>query len=124
IVVNDCSPDDTEIVVRRFSDPRLRYVANERNLGVPENLNRAMSYATGTFMVLLEDHDILEPRYLEDTLAVMQKYPSVGVVATGLMTIDDSGRVLEDYVGAFNDKMPGRQMLRRLLTKHDWPFSV
>jgi len=124
IVVNDCSPDETARVVAQFNDSRLRYVENERNLGVPENLNRAMGLARGEFMVLLEDHDILEPTYLEETLAVMSRHPSVGVVATGLVTIDQDGIPQEDYLGAFPEFVPGRQLVRRLLTRHDCPFSV
>jgi glycosyltransferase involved in cell wall biosynthesis len=124
VVVDDCSPDDTAAVVRGFTDPRLRYVLNEKNLGVPENLNRAMSLATGEFLVLLEDHDLMEPTYLEKTLEVMRRNPAVGFVATGCLTIDEEDRPLERYVEDLPEAMPGRALLRRLLTRTDCPFSV
>jgi len=54
IVVDDCSPDNTKEVVEAFSDSRIRYVRNERNLGVPANLNYAISLTKGRFLVLLE----------------------------------------------------------------------
>jgi len=124
IVVNDCSPDDTAEAVRGFTDPRVRYVLNEKNLGVPENLNRAMSLASGKFLVLLEDHDLLEPTYLEETLEVMRRHPGVGFVATGCLTIDEEDRPLERYVENLPEALPGHALLRRLLTRTDCPFSV
>lgn len=124
IVVNDCSPDDTAGVARGFTDPKIRYVLNEINLGVPENLNRAMSLARGEFLVLLEDHDLLEPTYLEETLEVMRRHPGVGFVATGCLAIDEGDRPLGRYVEDLPVAMPGRALLRRLLTRTGCPFSV
>jgi glycosyltransferase involved in cell wall biosynthesis len=124
VVVNDCSPDDTAGVVRGFTDPRIRYVLNEKNLGVPENLNRAMSLARGEFLVLLEDHDLLEPTYLEETLGVMRRHPTVGFVATGCLTIDEQDHPLERYIVPFPDAMEGRKLLRWILTRAGCPFSV
>jgi len=124
VVVNDCSPDDTAGVVGGFTDPRIRYVLNEKNLGVPENLNRAMSLATGEFLVLLEDHDLLEPNYLEETLGVLRRHPNAGFVATGCLTIDEEDRPLERYVEDLPEAMAGHALLRRLLTRTDCPFSV
>lgn len=124
VVVDDVSPDNTAEVVQSFSDRRIRYIRNTKNLGVPENLNRAIFLGTGTYLVLLEDHDLLEPTYLEETLKIMERYPSVGFAATGLVTIDESGNMLERYVEKLPEFMAGRKLLRRLLTRTNCPFSV
>ena len=124
VVVNDCSPDETEQVVRSIPDPRIHYHLNERNLGVPENLNRAMSLARGKYLVLLEDHDLLDPRYLEETLRVAEAHPTVGFVATGLDTIDAQDRAAQRFVSPLPEFMPGRDLLRYLLTRTGCPFSV
>jgi glycosyltransferase involved in cell wall biosynthesis len=124
VVVNDCSPDDTDQIVRSFRDPRIRYHVNSENLGVPENLNRAMSLARGDHLVLLEDHDLLAPTYLEETLRVMRSHPSVGFVAAGLIIIDEEDRRFEHFVEELPEFVPGRWLVRRLLTRADCPFSV
>ncbi len=124
IVVDDQSPDHTAEVVESFSDRRIKFSRNKKNLGVPENLNYALSLAKGDYLVLLEDHDILEPNYLEETLALMARHPSVGFVATGLVTIDEKDVPLERYVENLPEFMEGRNLLRRLLTRTDCPFSV
>lgn len=124
IVVDDCSPDNTAEVMRGFNDKRIRYVRNDKNLGVPENLNRAVSMGRGEYLVLLEDHDLLEPTYLEAVLDIAERYPSVGFIATGLVSIDAHDKPIERYVEKFSEFMPGNYLLRRLLTRTDCPFSV
>lgn len=124
IVVDDQSPDDTREVVRSIKDERLRYFRNEQNLGVPRNLDRALGYARGRYVLLLEDHDLLAPTYLEETLRLMRDYPSVGFVATGIVIIDEKGSPQRQHVERLPERMPGRRLLRRLLTRASCPFSV
>ena len=124
VIVDDLSPDDTGAVVERYRDPRIRYIRNDVNRGVPENLNRALELGTGEYLVLLEDHDLLDETYLEKTVALLDANPSVGFVATGLTTIDESGVPLERYQESFPAVTPGTVMLRRLLRRTDCPFSV
>jgi len=124
VVVDDQSPDNTTEVVRSFSDQRIRLTRNDINLGVPQNLNYTMSLAKGDYLILLEDHDVLYPNYLQATLALMMRYPSVGFVATGIVTIDEKGVPQERYVENLPEFMDGRKLLRRLLTRTDCPFSV
>jgi len=102
----------------------VRYIRNERNLGVPENLNRALSLARGEFLILLEDHDLIEPTYLEETLRLMRRYPTAGFAATGCETIDDYGRVHERFANELPEFLHGKELLHRLLTRVDCPFSV
>lgn len=124
IVVDDASPDDTAAITAAFTDPRVRYVRNDRNLGVPANYNRAYALATGEFVLLLEDHDLLDPQFLERIVDVFRRHPNVGFVATALEVIDEHGRPVRTCSTDFPEAMRGRRMLRRLLTRTSCPFSL
>jgi glycosyltransferase involved in cell wall biosynthesis len=124
VVVDDVSPDATPELARRFTDPRIRYSRNDRNLGVPENLNRAFSLARGRYLVLLEDHDLIAPDYLEATLAILEREPSVGFVGTGIVIIDQDGKPVRQWIAELGEVTPGRELLRFLLTNTTCPFSV
>ena len=41
-VVDNCSTDNTEEVVRSFDDPRLKYVKHPENIGGINNINSAI----------------------------------------------------------------------------------
>ena len=71
MVIDDGSPDDTRAVVERFSDPRMVYLCNEKNLGPEGNWNRCLEVATGDYFKLLPHDDVLHPHCLERQVAVL-----------------------------------------------------
>lgn len=74
IIVDDCSTDATDDAVRPFlSDPRIRYIKNERNLGAAESRNRALREAKGRFVAFLDSDDLWLPEKLEKQLEFMAK---------------------------------------------------
>ena len=82
IIVNDNSPEDIDKIVSSYSDTRIRYYKNERNLGkesIVLNWNKCLSYAKGEFFVLLCDDDILEPTFIEKMYSLTLKYPQCNV---------------------------------------------
>jgi glycosyltransferase involved in cell wall biosynthesis len=61
VVQDNASTDETEALVQGVAtlDSRVVYARNERNLGVAENIRRALDSARGSYVVLLGDDDIL-----------------------------------------------------------------
>ena len=48
LIVDDCSTDETQSIVRTFNDPRIRYMRNEENIGAALTRNRALREVKGT----------------------------------------------------------------------------
>ena len=58
IVVSDnASTDDTNEVVNKFNDPRIKYFRNKKNVGMDANFILVLKRATGKFTFLLMDED-------------------------------------------------------------------
>ena len=73
IIVDDCSTDDTEEVVRPFlSDRRIRLFRNERNFGAAVSRNRALREAKGRWIAFLDSDDLWAPEKLEKQTAFME----------------------------------------------------
>src|SRR5258708_9139005 len=70
IVSNNCSTDETRDVVRSFSDKRIRYYENNKNIGGEPNMKKAMSYARGKYIFTMGDDDFI---LYEDTLGKVKK---------------------------------------------------
>jgi glycosyltransferase involved in cell wall biosynthesis len=64
IVIDDASQDDTEKVVSKFSDTRIQYIKNERNLERSRTRNKAINLAKGNYITFLDSDDY----YLENHL--------------------------------------------------------
>src|SRR5438128_1953439 len=67
IVCDDASPDSTSDVVRSFMtrDQRIKYHRNDRNCGMPGNLNTGIRLAKGKYVANLHDGDLYDPTLLE-----------------------------------------------------------
>lgn len=81
IIVNDGSPDATELVATQWckKDPRFKYLYKE-NGGLSSARNAGITNANGEFILPLDADDILHPDYLIKTLPVLQNNSQLGIV--------------------------------------------
>lgn len=74
IIVDDCSTDNTDEVVKSFlSDDRIKYIKNEKNSGAAFSRNRALCEAKGKWIAFLDSDDVWLPEKLEKQIAFMEK---------------------------------------------------
>jgi glycosyltransferase involved in cell wall biosynthesis len=112
IIVNDESPDESEAVVKRFDDRRIRYIA-QKNKGVPGALNTAFAAASGDYIALLNDDDRWLPDKLQGQVGILERDAEVGVVYGIAQVIDHAGQPRPHSIG-IPGKYPG-DMLKSLL---------
>jgi len=74
LVSDNCSTDDTEKVVEAHlaGGAPLRYIRNESNIGPDRNFVQCFNLASGKFVLLLSDDDLLLDGGLEKLLPVLQ----------------------------------------------------
>lgn len=74
IIVDDCSTDNTDAVVVTFlTDPRIKYIKNEKNSGAAVSRNRALREAKGKWIAFLDSDDLWLPEKLQKQIAFMEK---------------------------------------------------
>lgn len=80
IVSNDCSPDDTENVVKAIikNDPRssvIKYTRHDTNLGVISNFNWALHQAKGQYIAICEGDDYwTDPQKLQKQVDLLESF--------------------------------------------------
>ncbi len=68
IIVDDCSTDPESLSILehcRRSDPRIRILRADHNVGLPSARNMGVAAARADFIALLDSDDLLEPTALE-----------------------------------------------------------
>ena len=91
-VVDNCSTDNTEEVVRSFDDPRLKYVKHPENIGGINNINSAIKMSTGDYIVLFHDDDLMKPEMLGTEYDYLEKHPEAGCVSCLTTNFTEDGR--------------------------------
>ena len=78
IIVDDCSTDNTDDVVKPFlSDPRIRYFKNRKNCGAALTRNKALRKARGEWIAFLDSDDLWTPDKLKTQIRFMKRYGAV-----------------------------------------------
>ncbi|WP_200834242.1 glycosyltransferase [Amycolatopsis alkalitolerans] len=75
-----------------LDDDRVRYLRNERNLGVTGNFNRCLDLVEHELVVLMGCDDRMLPNYVATVLAAHEARPEAGIIQPGVRLIDGSGR--------------------------------
>ncbi len=73
IIVDDCSTDETDKVVAKYNDDRIRYIKNKKNSGAAVSRNRALKEAKGKWIAFLDSDDLWVPEKLEKQIKFMEE---------------------------------------------------
>lgn len=81
LILDDCPADTREAIVKSYTDPRIRYAINERNMGITPARNKLIDMAQGEYIAPFDHDDISLPTRLEKEVAVLDAHPEIGVVS-------------------------------------------
>lgn len=104
LVVEDCSPRQKEIrqvvdeAAQRRRDVRVRFFANELNLGFDGNLRRILELSEGEFTLFMGDDDLLRPGALSRVGSIIAKTTNLGVLIRSYESVDyNTGQRIEMF---------------------------
>lgn len=89
LVVDNCSTDKTREVVASFSDERIHYICNEKNLGNYGNFDRCISLARFDYTAIYHADDIYLPTILEEQVLILDSAPRTGAVFTEALKVNN-----------------------------------
>jgi len=93
IAVDDRSTDDSLAVLRGMSDPRLKVVPLEHNLGPAGAAQRATDLATGEYVARMDADDVMFPDRLAEQVRFMDDHPGIGVSGAHLHLLGTGDQV-------------------------------
>ena len=97
IIVDDCSKDNTEEVVSKYKDNRIKYHRLENNSGAAVARTEAMKKASGRYMAFLDSDDLWKKDKLEKQLEFMNKN-NYNFTCTEYEQIDEEGNKLNKVI--------------------------
>lgn len=92
IIVDDNSNDNTEEVVKKINDNRIKYIRNNINKGANESRNIGVAEAKGEYIAFQDSDDEWMKEKLEIQLKALAETNS-DVVASGFFRYEDDGTV-------------------------------
>lgn len=114
IIIDDGSVDNTKELVSQYQakDPRIGYYKNKVNQDVSRARNRALSYARGEFVAVIDSDDVwIDNEKLGKQVWYLEKRSQVVLVGTRVVTINQDGEGMEHLKNPVSDKDIRRRML-------------
>jgi glycosyltransferase involved in cell wall biosynthesis len=95
LLVDDGSTDNSVELMRSYTDPRVRLVRNERNLGIPKTRNRGVQLARGDYIAILDSDDTASPDRLAKQVAFLDRHHDCVLVGSWAALMDEKGQALK-----------------------------
>lgn len=103
IVLDDASQDRTaEIAQSAAFKNNVMYVYNDRPTGFVDSWNRAISLASGDYVTILHQDDLLHPGYLSAIEIACHQYPKARHFYAACTYIDDAGQSIKSPAGPYS----------------------
>ena len=96
IVVNDCSKDCTEEIVKELmnEDKRIKLISNEKNSGASQTRHNGLITSNGMWIAVLDSDDIWREDKLEKQVILQQK-TGAEILFTGSSFIHEDGKEIQ-----------------------------
>jgi glycosyltransferase involved in cell wall biosynthesis len=96
VIVDDMSSDNTQQIIEKFDDYRIKYFRNPKRLGLTKNRNKGLSYATGEYIFFTDGDCAVSRDWIAQGLNCFRETDCVGV----------EGKIYyvsKDYAPTFSD---------------------
>ena len=101
IVINDCSTDSTENIVRKYQekDQRVRLITNKQNRGVSKTRLVGLKESKGNWIAILDSDDEWKEHKLEKQVRLVRE-KRAELVFTGSGFMNSEGKKIKGYLPA------------------------
>lgn len=93
-IVEDAYPDGAAVErdVAALGDDRIRYLRNERNVGVNANVHRCIQLAERDHFVITGYDDRVLPNYGQVVAGLLARHPEAALIQPAVEVVDEDGR--------------------------------
>jgi glycosyltransferase involved in cell wall biosynthesis len=124
IIIDDCSRDASVEIANQYAqkDKRVSVAVNGQNVGLFANYNCCIGTASGEYVKLFAQDDVLEPTMLERQVRALEDYPQVKLVASAKRWIGSDGNEIQ-VLRPFSETrlIPGKDVIRfNLIQLGNW----
>jgi len=109
LIIDDGSTDSSSDIIRSYTDPRIRLIKNEENIGLTHSLNKGLKLARGEYIARMDADDISLPERLEKQVHFLDEHMGVGLVSSSYIKINMAGEEIGfQKVAIENDEIKER----------------
>lgn len=103
LLIDDCSTDNTMLVVEKIKDSRIKIIHNKKNMGIANSRNIGLDNATGEYIALMDDDDLTVPDRFAKQVDFLDIHKDIDVVGGRYGVIDKNDKLVRLYAEPLNN---------------------
>lgn len=110
IIINDGSNDNSDDVISKFNDPRIKYFKRE-NLGLSATLRELVDNSHGEYIARIDADDLAHEDRLEVQVSYFLKDEELALVGSNVEYIDELDNILGRSLSVISDSVIKKQLM-------------
>lgn len=94
LIVDDGSTDATINILEKYSDPRIKIIRNEKNLGLIASLNKLINASNGKYLARLDSDDVAHPERFKLQVEAMERDKTLVLLGSNCRFINEESQVI------------------------------
>jgi glycosyltransferase involved in cell wall biosynthesis len=91
IIIDDGSTDGSASIIKEYTDPRIRFVHNSRNLGLAPSFNIGVREARGQYIARMDADDISRSDRFILQVHYLEQHTDIGLVGSDIRIMNEKG---------------------------------
>jgi len=97
VIIDDGSSDDTEQIIKKFNDERVKYI-KQQNSGPSNARNNGIKKAEGRYIAFLDSDDEWLPQKLEKQVCFLEKHSAISILGCWNSNISPDGKKFDSLM--------------------------
>jgi glycosyltransferase involved in cell wall biosynthesis len=98
IIINDVSTDKSANYLEQLSDPRVKLIHNEKNMGLTCSLNIGLKHVTSEYVARMDADDVASPERLERQVDFLDRHLDYVLIGSSYRLINAQSQVVQTFV--------------------------
>lgn len=106
LILDDASTDATGSISLKYTglDPRIRYIKNDKNLRLAQNLNKGVKLSSGVFIARIDEDDVwIDRDKLTKQIEFLNNNPKCALIGTSFKIVNESGKHIRNVISPTED---------------------
>ena len=92
LIIDDCSTDESAIIIESYNDGRIRFYKNEENTGISKTLNKGIQLSKTEWIARMDSDDISYPNRLQQQYDFILANPDGALYSCWVRVVDEQGQ--------------------------------
>lgn len=94
LLINDGATDHSDLIAKSFTDERIIYINDGKNLGLSERLNQIALLTKTPYLARMDADDVMHCNRIEKQLMVLENDKLIDVIGTNAYSINEKNEII------------------------------